>query len=171
MITVIQAHPVPESFNAALLDAIRDGLSTRTEPIIYQLGEGNEPGPTADDLAGTTELWFVYPTWWGGQPAVLLDWLQRTLGPWIDGGAEGPSPLWTTRRLVAVTTHGSPPFANKLQGEAGRQFLSRTVLSLCSPTAEFEWLAFFGIDWREDSERKEFLDEVRSRATSAPVAT
>ena len=61
MITVIQAHPVPESFNGALLEAATEGLSTRGTPTVFSLGQGDEPGPSAQDLEPTTELWFIYP--------------------------------------------------------------------------------------------------------------
>ncbi len=169
MITVIQAHPVPESFNGALLEAAVAGLSTRETPAVHGLGQGDSPGPVADDLRDTSELWFIYPTWWGGQPAVLLDWIQRTLGPWIDDGETAPSPLSKVTRLVAVTTHGSPPFANRLQGNAGRQMLNHVIRPLCAPNTELEWIGFYSIDVCEPAEREAFVERVRNSAASTTL--
>ncbi|MEM9465805.1 MAG: NAD(P)H-dependent oxidoreductase [Actinomycetota bacterium] len=169
MIRVVHAHPVPESYSGALLTAVLDGLGTRGTPTVHRIGDATDPGPTADDLRATDELWFVHPTWWGGQPAVLLDWIQRTLGPWIDGAAPGPSPLADVRRLTAVTTHGSSSFINRLQGEPGRQLYRRVIRPLCAGGAEFEWLALYTLDRADESDRAAFLDRVRTHATGTPV--
>ena len=37
--------------------------------------------PSVDELHLVDHLIAVYPTWWGGLPATLLDWVQRTLCP------------------------------------------------------------------------------------------
>ena len=89
MIRVVHAHPVPESYSGALVAAVIDGLRTRSEPEVHRIGDASVEGPTIEELRATEELWFVHPTWWGGQPAVLVDWIQRTLGPWIDDGDRG----------------------------------------------------------------------------------
>ena len=167
MIRVVHAHPVPESYSGAVLEATLAGLSTRSNPELHRIGDATEPGPTADELRATDELWFVHPTWWGGQPAVLLDWIQRTLGPWIDDGERSPSPLAGVRRLVAVTTHGSSAFVNRLQGEPGRQLYARVIQPLCAPSASFDWLALYTLDRADDDERRAFLDRVQERAASA----
>lgn len=161
-VRVIHAHPVPESFSGAVLDAALAGLRTAGhEPIVTRLGEGDDPGPTADDLAGTTALHFVHPTWWGGQPAVLLDWIQRTLGPWIDGAAPGPTPLCEVRRLTAVTTHGSSNLVNRFQGEPGRQLVMRTIAGLCHRDAQADWIALYTMDRTTEADRGAFLERVR----------
>lgn len=169
MIRVVHAHPVPESYSGALLASVLDGIATRAESTVHRIGDANEPGPTVDELRTTDELWFVHPTWWGGQPAVLLGWIQQTLGPWIDGDSSSPSPLGQVRRLVAVTTHGSSAFVNRLQGEPGRQLYRRVLRPLCAPGADFRWLARYTLDRATASARTDFLNEVRHEAGRAPV--
>lgn len=169
MIRVVHAHPVPESYSGALLTAVVDGLSTRERPQVHRIGDASEAGPTIEALQTTDELWFVHPTWWGGQPAVLLDWIQRTLGPWIDENATAPSPLAGVRQLTAVTTHGSSAFINRLQGEPGRQLYRRVLHPLCAPTASFDWVALYTLDRSTDAERTEFLDRVRAQAAGTPA--
>ncbi|MEM9200378.1 MAG: NAD(P)H-dependent oxidoreductase [Actinomycetota bacterium] len=165
-IRVVHAHPVPESYSGAILASVLVGLAERGEPILHRIGDATEPGPTADELAATDELWFVHPTWWGGQPAVLLDWIQRTLGPWIDEGAPTTSPLANITRLTAVTTHGSSALINRLQGEPGRQLYRRVLTPLCATGATFEWLALYKIDFCDDADRQVFLDHVQARASA-----
>ena len=167
MIRVVHAHPVPESYSGALLTATLDGLGTRATPEVHRIGDASEPGPTVDELRATDELWFVHPTWWGGQPAVLLDWIQRTLGPWIDGGSSEPSPLGGVQRLTAVTTHGSSAFVNRLQGEPGRQLYRRVIHPLCAPDASFDWLALYTLDRSTEADRAAFLDRVRAEAAGS----
>ncbi len=167
MIRVVHAHPVPESYSGALLTAVLDGLATRGEPAVHRIGDASEGGPTVDELRATDELWFVHPTWWGGQPAVLLDWIQRTLGPWIDGADPSPSPLGGVRRLTAVTTHGSSAFVNRLQGEPGRQLYRRVLRPLCASGASFDWLALYTLDRASEATRVEFLDHVRGQAAGS----
>ncbi len=117
---IVHAHPVPDSLNRALVAAAIDGLSgadaalASSSPISASLYDGDDP--TAADLCVVETLVFVYPTWWGGPPALLLDWIERRLGPWIDGAPSDPSPLSSVRRLAAVTTHGSPRLSESGDG-------------------------------------------------------
>ena len=63
-------------------------------------------------LQAAEALVFVYPTWWGGPPAMVKGWLDRV---WVEGvafrrvgGSNRPrARLTNIRRLVVVTTHGS----------------------------------------------------------------
>ena len=105
--TVVHYHPVDDSYSAALCRAVCDALESRGAP--YRLVRLHR-GETADRqrLAATEHLIAVYPTWWGGLPAQLLDWLQKTLGPDIDGpgllgSLDGPG------QADAVSPDGTPP--------------------------------------------------------------
>lgn len=105
--TVVHYHPVDDSYSAALCRAVCDALESRGAP--YRLVRLHR-GETADRrrLAATEHLIAVYPTWWGGLPARLLDWLQKTLGPDIDGpgllgSPDGPG------QAAAGSPDGTPP--------------------------------------------------------------
>lgn len=158
---VIHAHPVSGSFSAALCDAVADGVRDGgIEPVVTHLGPDGS-GPDAAALTGTDALHLVYPTWWGGPPAEMLDWIQRILGPWVDGPSRDPSPLAAVTTLTAVTTHGSSALVNRLQGEPGRQLVTRVVAPLCHPDVEVEWIALYAIEATDRTAREAFLDRAR----------
>ena len=166
---VVQAHPLEASYNTALLEAVCGALDVSgVDPIVVKLAQGQEP-----DLIGADfeHMIAVCPTWWGGPPAVLLDWLQRTLAPYVDGGEPAAdSPFRTVRRLSVVTSHGSSLLVNRLQGEPGKQTWSRVILPFCHPDAEFEWISLYKIDRTTAEERVAFLDRVTTQFTNARVS-
>lgn len=163
--TVVHYHPVDTSYSAALRRAVCESLEERGAG--YRLVE-LERGETADRtrLAETEHLIAVYPTWWGGLPARLLDWLQTTLGPDIDGpDIDGPAERRTlarVRRLTVVATHGSGRLKNTVQGEPGRKLWERTVLGLCAPGAAFEWVALYDLDRLDRAGLERFVTKVRA---------
>ena len=162
---IIHAHPVPDSLNRALFIAAQEGLTAGDDrPAAASLCDGDDP--TGADLADVDTLAFVYPTWWGGPPSILLDWVGRRLGPWIDSTPTEPSPLTSVRDLVAITTHGSPRMLNVLTGEPGRRLFGRSVRGLCAPDCRWHWLAYYGIDAENAETRTAFVsglpDQLRS---------
>lgn len=160
---VIHAHPVAESLNRALFTAAIEGLTTPSgdAPVVASLTDGDDP--TVEDLASATTLAFVYPTWWGGPPAVLLDWIERRLGLWIDSSPAEPSPIASVERMVAITTHGSPQLLNRITGEPGRRLFKRSILPLASPTCSWHWLAYYGIDADNARSRDAFVAGVPAK--------
>lgn len=158
---VIHAHPLEASYSAALRDSVCLALgSADDKPDLVRLCQGEQVEATV--LRSVEHLVFVYPTWWGGLPAVLLDWVQQTLGATIDGSSKEPSPLCSVQRLSVVTTHGSSRLINTLQGEAGRQLWARTIVGICAPRARFEWIPLYKIDRTEDADRKAFITEAQA---------
>lgn len=157
---IVQAHPVPDSLNAELLRRVQQGCaSAGIGATTYRLAAGERP--TVDAMREHRELVLVYPTWWGGQPALLLDWLQDMLG----GDALG-----SVRRMTAITTLGSSRLVNLVQGEWGRVLLQGQVLEACHGSAEFEWLALYKIDRRSADEIDKHLTSVeRHFADLRPV--
>jgi hypothetical protein len=62
-----------------------------------------------------------------------------------------------------ITTHGSPKAMNILQGEAGRQFMLRTLRLTCSWRCRVRWLAFYGNDGATAVDRVDYLDRIGRR--------
>lgn len=166
-VTVLQAHPLDASYNKALLDAAVGGLEAAgVDHVVVRMCQGDEAD--LDRIAASDHLVVVAPTWWGAMPAVMLDWIQRTLGPWIDGDApRATSPLRSVRRLSVVTSHGSARLVNRLQGEPGRQLWARTVLPLCAAGARFDWIALYKIDRLDVAAREAFIERVRIEVAAA----
>jgi len=146
---VVQAHPLDDSYNAALLASVCSGLDIHGDDYVtFRLGEGERPTP--DTLAGVDRLVLVYPTWNSGQPAMLLDWLQEMLAA---------RAFSSVAHLQIATTHGSSKLVNSLQGSWGKRFLGDRVLAACKPDATFGWHSLYKIDRRTLDETTTFLQE------------
>lgn len=111
-------------------------------------------------------LVLAYPTWWGSQPAMLKGWFDRV---WVTGVAYLPpkpgtnrirAHLRNIRRIVVVTTHGSPKWLNALQGEGGKRTITRSLRTMCHPLARTQWLALYGVDRASDTVCRRFADRV-----------
>lgn len=166
---VLHAHPLEDSYSVAVRDVVCGALdSDAVNYELVRLSQGEEPDLLTEPFE---RLIAVAPTWWGGSPAVLLDWLQRTLGHYVDGGEpQTSSPLASVRRVTVVTTHGSSQLVNSLQGEPGKQTWKRVVMPCCSAAAEFEWVSLYKIDRTTEAERRAFLDRVREHFTNDRVS-
>ena len=163
---VLHAHPLEECLNVTLRDRVAGALEQAGHDVqVVRLTEGE--WMDGGSVAGAEGLVLVYPTWWGGLPAPMLGWVQRELAPWIDGAADAASsPLRTVRHLVAVTTHGSTRWVNRLQGEPGRNLLRRSIARLCAPHTRLRWVALYGVDQCSPADVSAFVD----RATSELAA-
>lgn len=146
---VVQAHPLEDSYNAALRDRVLAALEP-VGPACYRLGQHEQPAPEV--LARAERLVLVYPTWSGGLPAALLAWVHEVL--------DDPGRLSRVREVVAVTTCGSGPGLNRVQGEWGRRYLRTRLLAACAPGARFRWLALYKVDRRTPAEMARHLDRI-----------
>lgn len=156
---IVQAHPVEDSFNAAVFDAVRAELA-RHHDSVETVRIGQSGTLSADRFESVDRLVTVYPTWYGSLPARYLAAMADLVGPWVDSGEpHATSPLRSVRSLKVVTTHGSSKLINVLQGEPGMQLWKRTVLPLCAPGATFAWKALYGIDLDKPAARSSFIDD------------
>jgi NAD(P)H dehydrogenase (quinone) len=187
-VLVVYAHPLEDSFVAAVRQRALAGLASAGHDVDLMdlYAEGFAPSLTEDEwrahragiaakpadvkahaerLRRAQALVLVYPTWWGGQPAILKGWLDRV---WVEGvaytlpeGANHIRPLLRdVRRLVAVTTHGSPKWINAVEGEPGKRIVLRQMRSLCHPLVRTRWLALYGVDQSDEAKRRAFLEKV-----------
>jgi NAD(P)H dehydrogenase (quinone) len=132
----------------------KDPIETKTDIVGY-----------VNDLRWATGMVFVYPTWFGAQPAMLKGWFDRV---WVDGVAYRlPAKpglliagLRNIRSLTVVTTHGSGKFMNALQGEPGKRVALRGLRALCARRCRTRWIAFYGNDRSDDTARTSFLARV-----------
>ena len=163
---VLHAHPQQDCLNVALRDRMVQTLERDGHDVqVVRLTQGEWIDGVS--VVGADGLVFVYPTWWGGLPAPMLGWVQRELAAWIDGSADlATSPLRTVRHLVAVTTHGSTSWVNRLQGEPGRHLLRRSVARLCASGTRLRWVALYGVDQRTPAEVSSFVDRAASELAS-----
>jgi NAD(P)H dehydrogenase (quinone) len=189
---VVYCHPSPVSLVAAACGRVLAGLAaTDAEVRLFDLHADGfvpefsaaertahfEPGtdPTIADHAEALQwcdtLILVYPTWWAGQPAMLKGWFDRV---WVSGvawdlpdGANRLQPkLRNVKRIVAVTTHGSPKYINAIEGEGGKRTLTRALRAMCHPLCRVNWIALYGVDKCSEAARLKFLDRTEARITA-----
>lgn len=185
---LVVAHPRTDSFAAAAADAAERGLEQAGHTVdridLYQDGfraamsreeraayDTDEPildpqvADHAERLRHAEALVFVYPSWWSGLPAILKGWLERVMVPGVGfrfdetTGKVRPA-LDHVRRIVGISTWGSPrPYA-LLINDNGRRVLSRALRMSCGWRARPRWLAFYGIDRSTEEQRQAFLHKV-----------
>lgn len=146
---------VPELSAAERRDHLVDGVPT-------------EIAGYAEDLGWCDSLVLVYPTWWGGQPAMLKGWMDRV---WAAGvawelppGANRLRPrLRHIDRIAAITTHGSSKLVNMAEGEGGKRTVTRSLRVLCSRRCRTRWWALYGVDRAGPERRERFMARLEAR--------
>lgn len=189
---VVYAHPDPESFTAVVRDRVVEALTARGHTVdlldlyaerfdpVFTLTDlrahdthtspGGVPDVHAARLVRTRTVVFVYPTWYGGPPAILKGWIDRVFTPGVAyhlpaGATRVHAGLHNVRRLVIVTTHGSSKWVNVLGGEPGKRTIFRTLRVLCHPLTRCRWIALYDVDRADDGARAAFLDRVGRRVS------
>ncbi len=187
-VAVILAHPNPDSFAHELarrataglvagghdvelvdLHAIGFRAAMSTEERKAYHGESPILDPIvqehADLVRSVDTLVFVYPTWWSGLPAILKGWLDRVLVPGVGfrfderSGKVRPG-LTNVRRLIGISTYGSPRWYVRAVNDNGRRTLLRALRLSCGLRASRRWLGMYAIDTTTATERAEFAAHV-----------
>lgn len=187
---LVIAHPRTDSFTHAAADAAEVGLTagghrvdridlcaegfraamSHEERVAYHTADpilDEQVADYAERLKRSQILVFVYPTWWSGLPAVLKGWLERIMVPGVafgfnDEGKVVPQ-LGHVRRIVGISTWGSPrPYA-LLINDNGRRVLARALRMSCGFRVRTRWLAMYGLDGSTRADREAFLAKVTER--------
>lgn len=188
-VLLVLAHPLPESFNAAVAAVAREALEAAGHEVdfldLYQ--EGFDPrlreeerrgyfaipydasgiGDLAPRLAKAQALVLVFPQWWFNFPAILKGFFDRVLVPGVafdhdpEGGRIVPR-LDNITRLVALTTTGSPWWiVHFYMGNPVRRLLKRGIGAFCSRRLAFHMLSLHDMDRATLEKRTRFLERVR----------
>jgi len=187
-VLVIYAHPLADSFAAALHRAVvavlRRGGHEVDDCDLYAEGfdpvlsaaerrRYNTPSP---DLAGVSEhvarlraaeaLVLCFPTWWYGMPAILKGYFDRVWAQGVafrlpeGGGAIRPA-LTNIKKLWVVTTYGAPWW---LIGLVLRDPVRAVILGglarLCGRGIRSRFLALYNIDAASPARCARFLARV-----------
>lgn len=188
---VIAAHPLPDSFSAALRQTVVDTLAAAGHEVdlLDLYAERFDPVLSADEraryfeaggnLGGIEEqvarlrraqgVVLVYPTWWFGFPAMLKGYFDRIWVPGVAFELGGPAlqrKLDTITRFAVVTTYGSPWwFIRLVMGDPMRRILRRGLAALCHRRCKTLFLALYGMDRNSERRRRRFMEQVRRRLT------
>ena len=186
---VVVAHPCADSYTHALAAAAVDGLLAAGHHVdvldLYALGftaamsaAEHRAYPSGEpildpmvaahaELARRAELLvFVYPTWWSSMPAILKGWLERVMVENVafrfNARRKVRPALTNVRRIVGISTYGSPWLYVRLINDNGRRILSRALrLSTGVVRTRLSWLALYALDTTTPAERATFLGRVR----------
>ena len=183
----LYAHPVPDSFGAAIHRCVLDALTESGHevddcdlyaenfyPVMTTDERRNYHDPSANTatvirhierLRRAEGLVFVFPTWWYGMPAILRGYIDRV---WVPGvafevvnGRTRPL-LQHITRFAVVTTYGSPWWLQKfVSHDPNRHALMHGIRYLMARRAATRWLALYGLDYIDDAKRRRFLERVR----------
>ena len=133
-ISVILAHPYPESFNHAIYQTVLETLKKNGHQIqahnLYEEGfnpflEGSElaTGETSDPLVlqhrqeikKAQGIVIIHPNWWGQPPAILKGWTDRILRSGVayqfaedDDGSGVPEGLLVADTALVFNTSNTP---------------------------------------------------------------
>ncbi len=191
---VIVAHPCGDSLTHALAARAEAGLRTAGYEValldLYALGfraamseaertSYHEDQPILDPIVAehadlikrATVVVFVYPTWWSGLPAILKGWLERVIVPGVGfrfderTGKVKPG-LGHVRRLVGISTYGSPRSAVRLINDNGRRTIARALRLSCGVRTRTQWLGLYSVDNSTKSERQDFAASVERTMAS-----
>jgi putative NADPH-quinone reductase len=186
-VLVIYAHPLDDSFNAAIHRTVVESLATaghevddldlyaeNFQPVLSREERRNYHdeklnraviGPYIDRLQRADAVVFVFPTWSFGVPAILKGWFDRVLIPGVsftfneDGSAR--QVLKNVRRIAAVSTYGRPWWLVRLVvGDIPRRQITRHFRLICGgvPTT---YLAYYNMNQATPAKLGAFLDKVR----------
>lgn len=191
---VVIAHPCDDSYTHAAarsaargliraghavdtIDLYADGFRAAMsldERLAYETNQPILDQQVADHarrLRCAEILVFVYPTWWSGQPAMLKGWFERVMVPGVGfrfderTGKVRPG-LGHVRRIVGISTYGSPRTYVKLINDNGRRILTRALRMSCGRLARTNWLALYAMDTTTDADRTEFLERIERKMGS-----
>lgn len=153
-ILIIQGHPARQSFCAALAQAYAYGardaghtvslLSLRElafDPVLHE-GYASIQPLEADlvraqaEITAADHIVVVFPTWWGGMPALLKGFIDRVFLPGFAFKYRQGSPWWdrylTGKSAHVITTMDTPPWYFRLfYRDAGVNQIKRTILQFC----------------------------------------
>ena len=189
-ILVVWAHPLAESYSAALKNRavstleeaghqidLLDLYSENFDPVLsaQERRDYHEIGPNlaivrpyVERLQAAEGLLFIFPTWSFGYPAILTGWLQRV---WIPGVAFGLRDeggpiirgLLGIRKVAAVTTTGSPWWYVWAVGNPAKRVLKRGHRVMFAPGCRVKWLDLNNMNKDSPSKRARFLTKLERK--------
>lgn len=189
-ISVILAHPEPESFNHAVAAmtvetlrenghavAFHDLYAERFDPLLASAEIARDAALDAAvathcaEIAEAEGIVIVHPNWWGQPPAILKGWVDRVIRPGVayefregDGGEGVPVGLLKARMAVVFNTSNT---------EAGRELAifgdpletiwKNCIFGLCGVSG-FHRRTFGIVVTSSPEQRREWLQEVAESA-------
>jgi putative NADPH-quinone reductase len=185
-ISVILAHPDPESFNHAIAQTAVDAIKANGHRVFFHdlYQEKFDPRlnleelakdailPAAirkycDEIAAVDGIVIVHPNWWGQPPAILKGWVDRVIRPDVayeftegDSGEGLPAGLLKARAALVFNTSNTESEREKdVFGDPLEMIWKNCIFGLCGVT-NFHRRMFNVIVTSTDDQRRDWLDDV-----------
>jgi NAD(P)H dehydrogenase (quinone) len=187
-VLVLFAHPLADSFAAALHHAVVEALSEAGHEVddcdLY--ATGFDPVMTAPErsahntanpdfsaveshverLRAADAVVLCFPVWWYGMPAILKGYFDRV---WVNGvafhlraGGKIEPGLHRLKKLGLVATYGAPWWLIKLVlRDPVRGVIHTGIRGLCTRHVKTRFLALYSIESKSSADTTRFLDKVR----------
>ena len=182
----LYAHPLPESFHAAIREEVRAGLREAGHEVdlcdLY--AEGFNPVLSAEERRGYHEvpanrapveahvarleraeaLVISFPTWCFGMPAILKGWLDRVMLPGVsfrlEGGVAKPNLLHISK-VAGISTYGRPRWTAMYMGDPPRKAVTRYMRVVSGVRASVQYHALYDMNRATENRRTAFLAKIR----------
>lgn len=186
-ISVILAHPYPESFNHAIYKAVLETLNDNgyhaNAHNLYEEGfnpilEGLEvyTGETSDplilkhrhEIKKAQGIIVIHPNWWGQPPAILKGWMDRVLRSGVayefdegDDGSGVPEGLLVAEVAMVFNTSNTPAEREmRVFGDPLERIWRDCVFDFCG-IKNFYRKMFRVVASSTQEEREAWLEEVK----------
>ncbi len=187
-ISVILAHPDPNSFNHAIAQTAARELARIGHAVHFHdlYAEGFNPllpagefprnaslPPEVSDhcreIAQADGIVIVHPDWWGQPPAILKGWVDRVLRPGVayeflegDAGEGIPAGLLQARAAVVFNTSNTPAKREAdVFGDPLETLWKSCIFDFCGVKRVYRKM-FGVVVTSTQEERERWLDEVRT---------
>ena len=187
-VSVILAHPKPDSFNHAIAAAVVEALRTAGHtPFFHDLcAEEFDPLLPAAELdrdavlppwleahvaetVAADGLVFIHPNWWSAPPAILRGWCDRVLRQgrayrFVPDGKGGgrPEGLLKAQQVVVFNTANTPQYKEEsLLGDPLEVHWRKVVFGLCG-VRQVRRRIFSPVITSTPEQRQEWLQETRA---------
>jgi NAD(P)H dehydrogenase (quinone) len=160
-VSVILAHPEPQSFNHAIANTVRRSLERAGHTVRFHdlYAEGFDPllcaaeldtkaKPSSDlkcycdELQRADGIVIVHPNWWGQPPAAMKGWIDRVFRAGVayqflpgDGGEGVPVGLLKAETAIIFNTSNTPPEREmEVFGDPLDRLWKKCILEFCGVT-------------------------------------
>ena len=185
-ISVILAHPDPDSFNHAIAQTVVDALKANGYRVFFHdlYQEKFDPRLNleelakdailpavirkhCDEIAAASGIVIVHPNWWGQPPAILKGWVDRVIRPDVaykflegDTGEGIPNGLLKARAALVFNTSNTESEREKdVFSDPLETIWRNCILGLCGIT-NFHRRMFNVIVTSTEDQRRDWLNDV-----------
>lgn len=183
-VTVILGHPSRESFCGAIMQSYVTGAregdrdvkeiylgDLKFDPILWKGYSAiqeleSDLKKAQEDMRWADHLVFVYPTWWGGMPALMKGFIDRIFLPGFgfkfNKGQPYPDRLLSGKSAhLIVTMDNKQKISEKLFGASSVVALKKIVLEFCG-VDPIDIKIISSLRKFSDEKKKELLSDIKN---------